>query len=77
LSADARFASSTGGAWGPDTVKMWAGRYLCPAIEATGLGGQGIVRYDARHSYVSMQIASGLNVLEAAITQIRVSPDRG
>lgn len=44
---------------------MWAGRHLRPALGAAGVEGS-IRPYDARHSYVSLMIASGLNVIEVA-----------
>ena len=58
------FPGHDGQPWSPASYKNWHRRFFRPAIEAAGLAGAR--PYDLRHSFVSLLIAEGHNVVEVA-----------
>ena len=59
------FPGRDGGVWSDDAWRYWRRRVFGPATRAAGL--QGPVRpYDLRHSFVSLLLAEGANVVEVA-----------
>jgi integrase len=58
------FPGYDGGPWSPAAYKNWHRRFFRPAIAAAGLTGAR--PYDLRHSFVSLLIAEGHNVVEVA-----------
>lgn len=58
------FPGHDGRPWSPATYKNWHRRNFRPAIAAAGLTGAR--PYDLRHSFVSLLIAEGHNVVEVA-----------
>jgi integrase len=62
--AEAIFPESNGGFWSEHDWRNWRRRVFQPAAEAAGLGQ--IRPYDLRHSFVSLLIAEGRNIVEVA-----------
>jgi integrase len=58
------FPGHDGRPWSPAVYKNWHRRIFRPAIAAAGLTGAR--PYDLRHSFVSLLIAEGHNVVEVA-----------
>ncbi len=58
------FPASNGGPWSPDLYKNWRRRIFGPAADADGL--RGARPYDLRHSFVSLLIAEGHNIVDVA-----------
>ena len=58
------FPGHDGGPWSPDDWKNWRRRIFWPAAAAAGLTGAR--PYDLRHSFVSLLIAEGHNIVEVA-----------
>ena len=58
------FPAHDGGPWSPDDWKNWRRRTFWPAAGAAGLTGAR--PYDLRHSFVSLLIAEGHNIVEVA-----------
>jgi integrase len=58
------FPGHDGCPWSPAAYKNWHRRFFRPAIAAAGLAGAR--PYDLRHSFVSLLIAEGHNVVEVA-----------
>jgi integrase len=58
------FPGHDGRPWSPAAYKNWHRRVFRPAIAAVGLAGAR--PYDLRHSFVSLLIAEGHNVVEVA-----------
>jgi integrase len=58
------FPGHDGGPWSAATYKNWRRRIFRPAAAAPGLAGSR--PYDRRHSFVSLLIAEGHNVVEVA-----------
>ena len=58
------FPGHDGRPWSPAAYKNWHRRFFRPAIAAAGLTGAR--PYDLRHSFVSLLIAEGHNVVEVA-----------
>jgi integrase len=63
---DALVFSGRGGAvWGDDAWRYWRRRVFKPAARAAGLDAP-LRPYDLRHSFVSLLLAEGANVVEIA-----------
>jgi integrase len=62
--AELVFRGHDGGPWSPAAYKNWHRRIFRPAIAGAGLTGAR--PYDLRHSFVSLLIAEGHNVVEVA-----------
>ena len=58
------FPSLSGGAWSDDAWRYWRRRIFGPAARAAGL--ENARPYDLRHSFVSLLLAEGANVVEVA-----------
>ncbi len=58
------FPGHDGGPWSPASYKNWHRRVFRPAVAAAGLAGAR--PYELRHSFVSLLIAEGHNVVEVA-----------
>jgi integrase len=59
------FPGQRGGAWSDDAWRYWRRRIFGPATKAAGIDGP-VRPYDLRHSFVSLLIAEGANVVEVA-----------
>ena len=58
------FPSRRGAPWSPDDWRNWRNRIYTPAAKAAGI--ENPRPYDLRHSFVSLLIAEGHNVVEVA-----------
>lgn len=58
------FPGQRGGAWSDDAWRYWRRRIFQPATKVAGIDAA--VPYDLRHSFVSLLIAEGANVVEVA-----------
>jgi integrase len=58
------FPGHRGGVWSDDAWRYWRRRIFGSAAKAAGIEGR--VPYDLRHSFVSLLIAEGANVVEVA-----------
>ena len=59
------FPGRGGGPWGDDAWRYWRRRVYAPAAKAAGLPSP-VRPYDLRHSFVSLLLAEGANVVEIA-----------
>jgi integrase len=59
------FPSRQNGLWSDDAWRYWRRRIFAPAARAAGLGAP-VRPYDLRHSFVSLLLAEGANVVEIA-----------
>jgi integrase len=59
------FPSRDGAVWSDDAYRYWRRRVFTPAAKAVGLDSR-VRPYDLRHSFVSLLIAEGANVVEVA-----------
>jgi integrase len=59
------FPGRGGAIWGDDALRYWRRRVFTPAVKAVGLDSP-VRPYDLRHSFVSLLLAEGTNVVEIA-----------
>ena len=59
------FPARSGAVWGDDAWRYWRRGIFTPAARAAGLGSP-VRPYDLRHSFVSLLLAEGGNVVEIA-----------
>jgi integrase len=59
------FPGRGGAIWGDDAWRYWRRRVFKPAVKAMGLNSP-VRPYDLRHSFVSLLLAEGANVVEIA-----------
>jgi integrase len=59
------FPGRSGAVWGDDAWRYWHRRIFTPAAKAAGLDSP-VRPYDLRHSFVSLLLAEGANVVEIA-----------
>ena len=59
------FPGRGGDVWGDDAWRYWRRRVFTPAAKTTGLDSR-VRPYDLRHSFVSLLLAEGANVVEIA-----------
>jgi integrase len=59
------FPGHRGGLWNDDAWRYWRRRVFGPAARSAGIGAP-VRPYDLRHSFVSLLIAEGANVVEIA-----------
>jgi integrase len=59
------FPGRGGAIWGDDAWRYWRRRVFTPAVKAVGLDSP-VRPYDLRHSFVSLLLAEGTNVVEIA-----------
>ena len=59
------FPGRSGAVWADDAWRYWRRRVFTPAVQAEGLASP-VRPYDLRHSFVSLLLAEGANVVEIA-----------
>jgi integrase len=59
------FPGRSGAVWGDDAWRYWRRRVFTPAARTVGLDSP-LRPYDLRHSFVSLLIAEGANIVEVA-----------